>query len=172
MKRMIGMFGVLWVLGLAAGCGQAGKLTTDTGSNQLNFSDFQKVYVVYWRNGTWFATTATTNGSGPNSGLNDSLNNPPGQSMAQQSLLTGDLSGSAGSVLLEARSAIPCNTGFCIDDTRVPLASVNTTGPGYFSLIVPNHGEQIILKGTLGGNTQQVYLGALSGRKDSINLTF
>lgn len=77
----------------------------------------------------------------------------------------------SGAIDVSALEAAACDKGFCPIEGKPPLAATRVSGQGYYSLVVPNYGQALVLKGSHVAPDQktygsQLYLGALGQRKD------
>jgi len=111
-------------------------------------------------------------GLGSNSGTGSSniVTAPEGPS--KQVIVGGTVSGeAAGTITVSVHESEPCSKGYCPIESKGPLASTQIPTPGYFSVVIPSHGQKLTLIAKSGSLSAMHYLGELEARVDGVEIT-
>ncbi len=156
-NRKISLISALFiVVGLVA-CGGGAPQPTEAELNQFWAASSLKYHV-----GGLDGSTGTPNNS------NIVSNDTP----AKQIIVGGTVAGEAsGAVTISVHETEPCAKGYCPIESKGPLASTQISTPGYFSVVVPSHGEKLTVVAKSGALSGMHYLGELSARVDGIEIT-
>lgn len=108
----------------------------------------------------------STNSTGNNSNI-VSTDTP-----AKQIIVGGTISGTAsGPITVSVHETEPCAKGYCPIESKGPLASTQISAPGYFSVVVPSHGQKLTVVAKSGALSGMHYLGELTSRMDGVEIT-
>jgi hypothetical protein len=92
------------------------------------------------------------------------------------SMVTGKISVSNNNgnpITLQALESESCDQGHCQVPGKPFLASVVISSPGFFSIVIPNQGQEVLLNASQsGGMMGQAYLGTLENRVDDVEIHF
>lgn len=108
----------------------------------------------------------------PSSSSGNNSNIVSNDTPAKQVMVGGTVSGEAsGTVTISVHETEPCAKGYCPIESKGPLASTQISAPGYFSVVVPSHGEKLTIVAKSGALSGMHYLGELSARVDGVDIT-